>query len=259
MNFNNDKSSSRLKDLTGLKFGRLKVIKLGKKEKRKSGSTRIYWICECECGNIKEIESSFIKNGRTSSCGCIKSEMMKNKMTGRIPSNLADLTGKRFNSITVIERAENDKKGKVCWLCLCDCGNFRIIQSGRLPTVKTCGCSKESFVAKEVKKYFSHRYNSFSEYKALINPKTDYFLPFDIYVPQYKLFVEINGIQHYEFTKYWHIDEKGFKKQRYKDNLKKKYAKENGFYIEIDLRKIKTSEEAIEKIEKFIEEISIKG
>ena len=40
---------SKYNDLTGQKFGRLTAIE----PIRKSG--RISWICECECGNTKQI------------------------------------------------------------------------------------------------------------------------------------------------------------------------------------------------------------
>ena len=39
--------------------------------------------------------------------------------------------------------------------------------------------------------------------------------------------------------------------------MKKKFAKKNGIYIEIDLRKVKTVEKAIEKIERRIEKLKL--
>lgn len=53
-------------DLTGLKFGRLKV--LCKENKDKYG--KIYWKCLCECGNITIVRGSALKSGNTKSCGC---------------------------------------------------------------------------------------------------------------------------------------------------------------------------------------------
>ena len=29
--------------------------------------------CKCDCGDIKDVRSDFLKNGNTSSCGCMKS------------------------------------------------------------------------------------------------------------------------------------------------------------------------------------------
>ena len=57
---------------------------------------------------------------------------------------LNDLTGQRFGRLTVIERACPEKKGKVYWICRCDCGNYSIVQSGNLKSGNTtgCGCMK---------------------------------------------------------------------------------------------------------------------
>jgi len=57
-------------------------------------------------------------------------------------SRLIDLTGQRFGRLTVVSRAENDKRGSAKWLCLCDCGNTCVVFSGNLMRghTKSCGC-----------------------------------------------------------------------------------------------------------------------
>ena len=37
-----------------------------------------------------------------------------------------DLTGMKFNKLTVIEQAGHDCYGKILWRCLCECGNETI-------------------------------------------------------------------------------------------------------------------------------------
>jgi len=54
------------KDLTGQKFGRLRVV--NEAERRDNG--RVEWICECDCGNTVTCKSSLLMNGHTKSCGC---------------------------------------------------------------------------------------------------------------------------------------------------------------------------------------------
>lgn len=49
---------------------------------------------------------------------------------------VTDLLGKKFNRLTVIARAENDKQGKARWLCQCDCGNVKIILGDSLKSGK---------------------------------------------------------------------------------------------------------------------------
>lgn len=55
---------------------------------------------------------------------------------------LIDLTGKKYNRLTVIEQKEPDKRGEIQWLCECDCGNTKIVASYniRKGLVKSCGC-----------------------------------------------------------------------------------------------------------------------
>lgn len=70
-----EKSSERLKnkfitDLTGQKFGKLTVKSLT--DKRINGGT--VWLCECECGNLKEVARKQLITGDTLSCGCLKSK-----------------------------------------------------------------------------------------------------------------------------------------------------------------------------------------
>lgn len=50
-----------------------------------------------------------------------------------------DLTGKRFGRLTVVSRAPTRNKGTY-WNCLCDCGNTKIINSGKLTSGNTRSC-----------------------------------------------------------------------------------------------------------------------
>ena len=52
-------------DLTGNKFGRLKVI-----NSAGSAPTGVIWLCECECGNFRKVLSGDLRRGKTVSCGC---------------------------------------------------------------------------------------------------------------------------------------------------------------------------------------------
>ncbi|MBD8005846.1 hypothetical protein [Bacillus norwichensis] len=75
-------------DITGNKFGRLTAIKrIGTKR----GSA--LWLCECECGNTAEVNTSRLNSGNTKSCGCIHTEQLakrnrKNRTHGDADSRL---------------------------------------------------------------------------------------------------------------------------------------------------------------------------
>lgn len=53
-----------------------------------------------------------------------------------------DLTGMKFNRLTVIKQAGRDSYGKILWECKCDCGNGVITHGRSLVNghCKSCGC-----------------------------------------------------------------------------------------------------------------------
>lgn len=59
-------------NLIDQKFGKLLVV-----SKQGTYNGKVVWLCECECGNEKEVTTNNLKNGRTKSCGCIKSSVSK--------------------------------------------------------------------------------------------------------------------------------------------------------------------------------------
>lgn len=60
------------KDMTGLTFGRLKVLEVAGS---RGGTVR--WICHCACGVQKEVEGAKLRRGITTSCGCYRRSIAK--------------------------------------------------------------------------------------------------------------------------------------------------------------------------------------
>jgi len=56
-------------------------------------------------------------------------------------------------------------------------------------------------------------------------------LEFDIYIKSLNVLIEYNGIQHYEYTKFFQKNYKEFRKQVSRDKLKVKLAKKNKFNL----------------------------
>ena len=67
---------SKLIDLTGKTFGRLKVIKRADDYVSPNGNRTVRWLCECSCGKSQPIivVGNKLKNGWTKSCGCLREE-----------------------------------------------------------------------------------------------------------------------------------------------------------------------------------------
>lgn len=61
---------NKIIDLTNQRFG--KLIALYPTEKRQCES--VIWHCKCDCGNECDVNGSYLRDGKTSSCGCIMSK-----------------------------------------------------------------------------------------------------------------------------------------------------------------------------------------
>jgi len=70
--------SRLLSNLNGVVFGRLKVVGLADRELWRNKHS--HWICVCECGKEKIINSQDLKSGNVNSCGCILKEKNRNRM-----------------------------------------------------------------------------------------------------------------------------------------------------------------------------------
>lgn len=57
---------SGLHDLTKQRFGQLEVIELAEIRNKRS-----YWLCKCDCGNMKVVRSDSLISHKTVSCGCL--------------------------------------------------------------------------------------------------------------------------------------------------------------------------------------------
>jgi len=69
---------SKIKDLTGKRFGRL-VVRAAAGSRRRS---RI-WLCACDCSQLKEFSTTTLVSHGTRSCGCLRRERQKAPRKGK--------------------------------------------------------------------------------------------------------------------------------------------------------------------------------
>ncbi len=83
---------SKLIDLTGQTFGRLKVIRRVENNNRNQAR----WLCLCICGDIAQPMGFSLRGGYTKSCGCLRREC--SSVVGRItgPMNGRKSASKRI-------------------------------------------------------------------------------------------------------------------------------------------------------------------
>ena len=91
---------AELIDLTGQRFGRLTVI-----EKAGPSQSGTKWVCRCDCGNEVRVSGKYLRNGQTSSCGCLHKEQLSER------SKTHGMTGTRLYRIwrNMLSRCKNEK------------------------------------------------------------------------------------------------------------------------------------------------------
>lgn len=68
-----------VKDLAGMRFGHLTVVKLAH-----CHGGQAHWLCSCDCGKDTVVRSSRLRNGQTSSCGCKKGHITHHESKTRL-------------------------------------------------------------------------------------------------------------------------------------------------------------------------------
>lgn len=124
-------------DLTGMRFGRLVVIKDSLQRDKKRNRL---WQCQCDCGAIDLATTELLNKGQKQSCGCLQRELASK-------SRIVDHIGRRFGMLTVLSMHSTGQgygAAYAHWLCRCDCGREKVVMSGKLVSGETvsCGCAK---------------------------------------------------------------------------------------------------------------------
>lgn len=126
-----EKDTKRTSVMRGQRFGQLTVLEMtGETEDRYRT-----WRCRCDCGGETVVNTKRLTRGSVRDCGCIP---QTNHHNGNKPE---DLSGQRFGRLVALHRLPSEK-GRVRWLCRCDCGAEHVATAHdlRLHHVRSCGC-----------------------------------------------------------------------------------------------------------------------
>ena len=121
-------------NLIGKTFGQLKVIEQTTQRKNKS----VVWICECICGTKEKFSTKELRSDGIIQCrNCGNHRQPKTNL-------LENIVGKKFNSLTVLEKTNKKAGQKILYKCKCDCGNITYVNRTDLQKsyILSCGCSK---------------------------------------------------------------------------------------------------------------------
>lgn len=239
---------SKFIDLTGQKFNMLVVLKRVEDKISPSGQKYVQWLCKCECGNECIVQSTNLKTGHTTSCGCLQKQRISE-------THLDNLTGERFGRLVVLRRTEDmvspSGSKDVTWECQCDCGNFTEIYTEALKTghTRSCGC-QNSIGEYSILRYLNKN-NIAYEYQKRFNDCCGIGnkpLSYDFYLPIHNILIEYQGQQHY-----YPVDiyggEEHFEIQQEHDRRKREYATANGYnLIEIPYYDYDNIDEILDKV-----------
>lgn len=208
-------------EMIGKKFGLLTVIA---KDENKTTKQNIYWICQCDCGNLKSVRGTSLRAGETKSCGCLQKEAAKK--IGR--NNVKNLIGQRFGKLVVIER-DGSQNNKATWICQCDCGNKISVSSTNLIQKRTqsCGCINISLGESNIENCLIKngiKYKKQFSFSDLPNRRFD----FAIFDKNNNLLqvIEFDGPQHYDPKYNWYSED-----QVKRDKEKDKYCYDNNIKL----------------------------
>lgn len=65
VNSTSRKLSGHAKDETGNRYGKLVVLKFSHVKRQ------VHWLCRCDCGNTTTVSGGHLREGTTTSCGCV--------------------------------------------------------------------------------------------------------------------------------------------------------------------------------------------
>jgi hypothetical protein len=126
-------SSRFSKDYTNQRFNNLIAIERLPNYK----NSKTYYKCKCVCGNERIVYSNDLTSGKVKMCHeCAEKERVKNRRN--------DYTGQKFGKLYIKKMIYKNKE-RTKALCLCECGNEKIIDIQNILNghTQSCGCYEE--------------------------------------------------------------------------------------------------------------------
>lgn len=181
--------------IVGQKFNKWTVLE---KDLAKRKDAHTYWICQCECGNIKSVRSTSLRSNKSTSCGCEKGFLY----TSTGSNKQIDITNQKFGLLTAVMPTDKRSGNHVVWHCLCECGNTIDVDghSLRAGLTHSCGCLHISVGELKIASLLQQNNIPFETEKSFIDckfPLTNRCARFDFYVNNQYL-IEFDGRQHFE-------------------------------------------------------------
>ena len=205
-------------DLTGKTLNGGLYIKGVDKDSGGAGKHK-KWICVCPiCKKEFKTQSNHILLDGVKTCSrCAQTQFN-------------DLSGQKFGKLLVLHRTNEIGQGSK-YVCQCDCGNIHIADGRGLKagTVQSCGCLVSSMEWK-VKNILLVNNIKFETQKRFESCKDYNTLPFDFYIPELNMLIELQGGQHFKPVSYFG-GEDNFLKLVAHDLIKEDFCEREGYKL----------------------------
>ena len=116
----------------------------------------------------------------------------------------------------------------------------------------SCPVCKESKGEKYIRNYLDKQHIKYIPQKKFHDLKDKTYLSYDFYLPDYNTLIEYQGQQHFESVSFNGKDYSDLDKQQTHDNLKRKYAKDNGYKLLRPTYKTDTQEKINKYLNKYL-------
>ena len=139
----------RAHEMIGLQFGNYTVLK---KDGYPYNKKTLYMLCQCLCGEKRSVQSSALKKGLATSCGCKK---------------IVKMVGKKFGRLTVLEFL-GSKRNRRRFLCVCECSKRTIVTGPdlRRGSQVSCGCYRNERITRYGKSSAKHGMSKTGVYRS---------------------------------------------------------------------------------------------
>ena len=216
----------------GDRFGRLVVLN---RDLTKQGEGRVYWNCQCDCGNVVSLSGYPLKSGNTRSCGCLNNDVRRERIIQWNEENNPDLTNIKSGLLTAVRKATKEEtlgrpRGVGYWYCQCECGNFHIVGTSDFTTkkVQSCGCINSKGEAKITSILTDNNIDFIKQFtfEDLIGDMGRHYA-FDFAVfenNKLSYLIEYDGIQHYSARHQFSKEENTLEIIQNRDNIKNEYT-----------------------------------
>jgi hypothetical protein len=162
------------------------------RKKDGSGQMRDYYVCDCVCGLEREVLAKDIWNGKSKNCGC----------GGKYK------VGYKQGKLTILKNTGMiDNGGSYLIECRCDCGKiiyrrwYQFEHAKKLNYSMSCGCLNISNPEQQIMFLLEnwgidYIYN-YTDGRFELRDEKKHKLFIDFYLPEYDLYIEYDGKQHF--------------------------------------------------------------